>query len=304
MSAKRSPFVQVARDPYEGWYRLDSDTRMLGPALALRFGNEGLLADITLAELPDLLCRDLAIDAKKRPAFRQRVARLIAEALLIETPEGVRLLWSREAYLAHRPKRPIVEPSVTHATPIEQPPVTHPELSLENHSIPVAQKERKKERIKRPPPAGAPKARPRDEQKAVLTRVLSEAGERHGFLPANLLSAKQGDAVIKKAADFARREATDLEAALRRTVDEAWERHQREGKELKWCVVDWQPNAARRPSLRYTGPQPCSPESHFPDVDIEDQIRQMREQGRAMREHDARLRAENLRREALRKAAS
>ncbi len=147
-----------------------------------------------------------------------------------------------------------------------------------------------------PPPAAPPvaapesvaraprKTRPKaDEKRAVFDRVLAEAGARHGFIAPKLLSARQAADVIRKAEDHAKREGVTLEAALTRTFDDACERQRRTGKDLKWCVVDWQPNAAPpRPDLRYTGPKPCSPEEDFHELPIEEHMRRMSEAGAGM----------------------
>lgn len=297
MSARRSPFVQVARDPFGAWLTLDSDTRMLGPALALHFGNEALLAGITLADLPDILCRTMAIDAKKRPMFRQRLAKLIERGLIVETEEGVRLLWSREAYLAQRPKRPPAErpaepatsePPVSHAPPTGHPPVTHPELSLENPSTVPAQKERKKERIKKTPPTGGPAPqraarakKPRDENKALLTRVVAEECARGGQ-PSATFTTRQTQGVIERGKFYARKLGLDLEATFRRMASEAVDRHARTGGAIDWAIIRWSdaPPPDARHSLRYTGPKPCSPLEEFPDIPLEEQLRRLREFGR------------------------
>ncbi len=120
-------------------------------------------------------------------------------------------------------------------------------------------------RPKRAPKKVEPK-QPRDERKAVLTRVLEASAAAHGFLAEKLLNAKQVEGVLAKAGKLAKREGIELDEALRRNVEGAWERHHATGKELKWCVVDWQPGQPARPSygrpakLEIAG---CSPASAF-----------------------------------------
>lgn len=289
-------FVKVDVDPAVAWLTLDSDTRLLGPALALRFGNGGLLPDITLDELPDALCRDMAVDAKKRPAFRQRIAKLITKRLLVETSEGVKLLWSRDAFKAHaRPKLAMVraeveapandQPSTTHRPPIDHPSTTHPKLSVENHSTQPAQRERERERIKRRPPTGAPAARvsrPRklpgepqpETPQSLLTRVVREECARGGQPPA-AFTTRQVRGVLERGKFFAAKLGTDLEATFRRMASEAVAQHAQSGAAIDWGIIRWSDVPPAEPRLRYTGPKRCTPADQFPDRDVQEQLAEL-----------------------------
>lgn len=146
--------------------------------------------------------------------------------------------------------------------------VTPPSASS---SLPTEEISSPTEKRVAPTRPGPSKARPRDDRKAVLTSVLVAAAKQHGFIAVGLLSAKQAETVLGKAAALAKREGCTLEEALRRAVQGGWERHQATGKELKWCVVDWQPGQPARPSygrppkLEIAG---CSPASEFESEEV------------------------------------
>ncbi len=276
----------------------------------LTFAANGLLMDIWS------YCADQATDRVSTTAMRKLCAadqkhagrmltQLVSAGYLEATTEGwtvtkwVQLNPVAKHYqlrVVEAPAQQISGEAEVRAEVLAQ--VTAPPEIIEEPCVPRARTETQDPRVKeREPPTGvsaalpptpprAPrKTRPKDPGKETFKRALGEACREAGVLLEGALSLSQLAAAAKKAQEYAAREGITVEAAAHKLSREAAEQV-KDGRKsaLCWALRDWQPGvappAARAP--RYTGPKPCTPAEDFPDVDIEEQIRQMHEQGRLM----------------------
>jgi hypothetical protein len=237
--------------------------------------------------LDDLLAcaaKRLGIGSRNRKRFWLAVERMRARGLLFEAEDHVHLLYSETAFREYKGLAPDTHQMVAKIAPRAVPTAqsvssqravsehsasTQTELSSGIYSIPIA-REREREEKREKPPTGvkSPPVRvPRkpDARKPLWGRLLADAAKRHGFIAEKLLTSKQTADVIAKASAHADAAGVPLEAAMVRLLDEGHRRYQDEGKELKWCLVDWQPGAP--PRRRWGKPKleiaPCSPAEEF-----------------------------------------
>jgi len=254
----------------------------------ISFAANGLLSDIW-SYCADQATDRISVDAMRKltSADRKNAGRMLKQLVAAGYLEAITTGWAIHDWVHHNPIAKTVQLRVvaggaeTRAeTRAETLAERNPPLEIiEEPCVPRTRALTQDPGIKeRTPPAvgGADtprrakcepkKARPKDPKRALLTRVLEASAAAHGFLAAKLLTHAQAEGVLAKAGKLAEREGVELEVALRRNVEGAWERHHATGKDLKWCVVDWQPGQPARPSygrpakLEIAG---CSPASAF-----------------------------------------